>query len=87
MEFGWLHCRMTNFGILQLDEFEIDGNSLLCDLLLATFYTRLMIGGRKYHGLHEICIGKKLVVCSFIMMQKLVVGRFFILKKLVGLML
>ena len=34
--------------------------------------------------LHEIYIGKKFVVCNFIMVQKLVVGRFLILKKLVG---
>ena len=36
--------------------------------------------------LHEIFIGKKLVVCNFIMIQKLVVGRFCISKKLVGFM-
>ena len=31
--------------------------------------------------LHEIFIGKKLVVCNFIMIQKLVVGRFFHFEK------
>ena len=41
---------------------------------------------RKYNYLHEMSLGKKLLVCNFIMRQKLVVGRFFILKKLVGFM-
>ena len=57
--------------------------SLPCDLLLTRSYACRMF---READLHEIFIGKKLVVCNFIMIQKLVVGRFFILKKLVGFM-
>ena len=57
--------------------------SLVFDLLLTTIYAFRMFGKL---DLHEIFIGKKLVVCNFIMIQKLVVGRFLILKQLVGFM-
>ena len=36
---------------------------------------------RKYNDMHEICFRKKLLVCNFIMIQKLVVGRFFHFEK------
>ena len=36
---------------------------------------------RKYNDMHEICFRKKLLVCNFIMIQKLVVGRFFYFEK------
>ena len=60
---------------------------MVCDLLLKTFYAGLMfLEARKYNYLQEIFLGKMLVVCNIIMIQKLVVSSFFFLKKLVGFM-